>query len=161
MTNRAKIAGLITDVDKASPAGFALGLHIEYTTPRFMFQTYPKKWLEIYSARGLLVHDPVVMWGFEHAGAIRWRDLLDEDDRGVMAEARRYGMTHGVTIAIHSGKFRSIGGFARSDRDYFDVEIDELKALVWRLHDETAGLTELSDADVIALKGMSKRLTRT
>ncbi len=46
MDSRAKIARLITDVDAASPAGFALGLHIEYTTPRFMFQTYPKKWLE-------------------------------------------------------------------------------------------------------------------
>jgi len=161
MDSRAKIARLITDVDAASPAGFALGLHIEYTTPRFMFQTYPKKWLETYSARGLLVHDPVVMWGFENAGTIRWRDLLDDDKRGVMAEARRFGMTHGVTVAINSGKFRSIGGFARSDRDYFDVEVDELAGLIGRLHEETATLTKLSDADVIALKGMSKRLTRT
>ena len=161
MDNRAKIAGFITEVDRMCPAGFALGLHIDYTTPRFMFQTYPKKWVETYNARGLLMHDPVVQWGFEHTGFIRWRELVDDDPKGVMGQAKRYGMSHGVTISTDVGKSRSVGGFARSDRDYLDVEIDELHDLVMRLHHETLALKELSDSDVIALKMLSSRLTRS
>lgn len=161
MNQTADIATQIFELDLLSPAGFALGLQIDYTTPRFMFQTYPKKWLEVYNAKGLLMYDPVVQWGFQNTGAVRWRDLRDDDPKGVMTQAARYGMCYGITFSTTHGKSRSVGGFARSDRDYLDVEIDELAATVMQLHKMTAKLTKLSNPDVIALKRMSNRLTRS
>lgn len=161
MDQKADIAALIFELDALAPAGFALGLHIEFTTPRFMFQTYPRRWLEIYNSKGLLMQDPVVQWGFENTGAIRWRELRDQDTRGVMAQAAQYGMKYGITFSTMQGKSRSVGGFARSDRDFLDVEIEELSDTVMRLHRMTAALKKLSDPDVTALKRLSDRLTRS
>lgn len=159
MDKRASIAGLLEAIDRMSPAGFAIALHIRYSSSDFLFQTYPPKWVEIYNERGYLMHDPVVTWCFENTGAIRWRDLEERDEKGVMREARRYGMLYGVSIALVEGGSRSIAGCARSDRDYLDVEITELQALVRELHGETAGLGRLSEQDTAALQAMSIRLT--
>ncbi|WP_053101186.1 autoinducer binding domain-containing protein [Candidatus Rhodobacter oscarellae] len=157
MNNRDEIAGLITALDKMAPAGMALGLHIAFTAPRFMIQTYPRKWLEIYNAKGLLYHDPVVQWGFQNNGTIRWRELAEDDPKDVMGQASRFGMTHGVMVALSSSNIRSFGGFARSDRDFLDVEIDELESIVNQLHHATE---HMSDEDIQALRDMSDRLTR-
>ena len=159
MDKRASIAGLLEAVDRMSPAGFAIALHIRYSSSAFVFQTYPPKWVEIYNERGYILHDPVVTWCFENTGWIRWRDLGDRDERGVMAEARRYGLLYGVSIALFEGGTRSIAGCARSDREYLDVEIAELRDLVHALHCETAGKETMPEEDLAALRAMSVRLT--
>jgi len=147
-------------LDEACPTGFALAMHIQYSTPRFMFQTYPKKWLEIYSSKGLLLRDPVTQWGFDNTGTARWRDIVETYGGAVMEEAAKFGMNYGAVFATTAGKSRSIGGVFRSDRDYLDVELAEMFTLFETLHSLTAEVPALGDADIEALKGMSDRLTR-
>lgn len=159
MDQKANIASFLADLDEMSPAGFAIALHIKYTTATLLFQTYPTKWVEHYTSKGLVMHDPAVKWGFENTGAIRWRDQVDEDPYGVIQEAKRYGMTHGVTIALFDQMSRTVAAFSRSDRDFLDVEIDEIHEKLKMLHAATYGINQLSDADLIALKKMSIRLT--
>ena len=60
---RASIAAVLQDFDQRSPAGFAVALHFDFTTPTFLFQTYPKRWMDYYSAGGLVMHDPVARMG--------------------------------------------------------------------------------------------------
>ncbi len=98
-------------------------------------------------------------WAFESTGAIRWRDLTDDDPNGVMMQAKRFGMGYGFTLSIREPGTRSLGGFARNDRDYLDFEIDEIDGRMKQLHQATDGLTELSAADRNALKRMSIRMT--
>ena len=160
MDNRATVATLLSELDALSPAGFAIALHIKYTTPTLLFQTYPTKWVEYYTAHGLVLHDPAVRWGFENTGAIRWRDQVDDDPFGVIEQARRHGMTHGVTLAVFRKKSRTVAAFSRSDRDFLDYEIDQLGFRLDQLHDETYGIETLSEAEMTALKKMSVRLTR-
>ena len=159
MDQKANIASFLADLDEMSPAGFAIALHIKYTTPTLLFQTYPTKWVEYYTAKGLVMYDPAVKWGFENTGSIRWRDQLDDDPYGVIQEAKRHGMTHGVTLALFNQKSRTVAAFSRSDRDFLDVEIDEISQRLDSLHAATFGLNELSEADMEALKKMSIRLT--
>jgi LuxR family transcriptional regulator len=159
LTRRASVAALLHDLDQRSPAGCAIGLHIRFTTPRYMFQSYPKRWMDEYSGSGLLVQDPTVHWGMSNVGWVRWCDLEPIDSHGVLERARDYGIMNGVTIALFIDGSRSIASFARSDRDYEALEIANLELVFSGLHRATASLEALTDDDQLALKDLSVRLT--
>lgn len=159
MTKRADIAAMLHDLDHRSPAGCAIALHIKFTTPTFMFQTYSRRWLDHYSASGLVMYDPVAHWGLQNIGRIRWSDLERIDSQGVLEQAKNFGMMNGVAISIVRAGSRSIAGFARADRDYDDSEIEAMEALLERLHLSTTGPNQLNDSDQRALTELSIRLT--
>ncbi len=156
---RASVAALLHDLDGRSPAGCAIGLHIRFTTPRYMFQSYPKRWMDRYSSSGLLLQDPTIRWGMSNVGWVRWGDLERIDSDGVLEQAKDYGIMNGVTIALLIDGSRSIASFARSDRDYDPDEIEELKLVFADLHEATANDEALTDADRLALTDLSVRLT--
>ncbi len=138
-------------------AGYALGFHIAYTTPKFMFQTYPKEWLDYYSQNGLLMSDPMVAWGFENAGVCRWSNL--DDSAGVMKKAGEHGMGFGFVYATEAGGTRSICGFARDDREFTDEEIGQMTELVEVVHGATADTAKLAPETIQQLKNMSVMVT--
>lgn len=159
MTQRARIAALLQDLDQRSPAGFAIALHIRFTTPTYLFQTYPKRWMDHYSLAGLVVHDPIVHWGFHNAGHIRWSDLAAIDSHGVMEQAKDFGLMNGAAISVLISGSRSIAGFARADRDYDEPEMKALHDALAQLHTATIGLSQLSKSDRHALTELSIKLT--
>ena len=159
MTQRASIAALLTELDRRSPAGFAIALHIQFTTPKYMFQTYAKRWLDHYTATGMVLRDPVVRWGMQNIGRRRWAELEAMDDGGVMEEAKDYGLMNGAAIAILLQGSRSVAGFARADRDYEDGEMLEMQDLLSQLHLATMGVGGLSAGDRRALTALAVKLT--
>ena len=122
MSAQLEIRHILGDLMDTATAGFALAFHVRFTTPSFLFQTYPKDWLDYYSQNGLVMSDPTVAWGFENTGAIGWSDLTASDSAGVLAKAAEFGLKHGATCATGSDESRSIGSFARADRDFTDAE---------------------------------------
>jgi len=144
-----------------TPGGFAIGLHIGFSGPTFLFQTFPPAWVDYYADQGLQLKDPAVRWGFENTGAIRWRELTDQDPADVIGKARKYGLKNGVTLSIVDAQSRTVAGCARSDRDYLDFEIEQIHGKLLALHRATMGLSVLSEADMAALKRMSIRLSHT
>jgi LuxR family transcriptional regulator len=124
-----------------------------------MFQSYSKRWMDQYSALGLLVLDPTVHWGMNNVGWVLWRDLEAIDKHGVFAHAKGYGLMNGVTISTLKKGSRSIASFARSDRDYELEEIAELEMIFTDLHEVTASDEALTNGDRLALKDLSVRLT--
>lgn len=152
-----EISETLGKLHKLAPGGYALGFHLEYTTPKFVFQTYPKAWLDHYSRNGLIMMDPMVAWGFENIGTQRWSSL--DDSAGVLEMAGNYGMKYGVVIVTASDDSRSIGGFARSDREFTDEEIAELEADVIAIHEDTADTAKLDPETVEHLKKMSIMVT--
>jgi LuxR family transcriptional regulator, quorum-sensing system regulator SdiA len=156
---RVGVAALLHGLDQRSPAGCAIGLHIRFTTPRYMFQSYAERWREQYTSSGLLFRDPTVRWGMNNVGWARWCDLEAIDSDGILERARDYGLTNGVTVALVTDGSRSIASFARSDREYETPEIVELEAIFHDLHLTTANPNALSDADRAALRDLSVRLT--
>ncbi|MEZ5730812.1 MAG: autoinducer binding domain-containing protein [Paracoccaceae bacterium] len=142
-----------------SPAGFAIGLHIQYTTPRYFFQSYSKDWLDAYSAKGFVMYDPIVHWGFSNEGFVRWSEIAGQDPLGVLKEAAEYGMTYGAAVAVVRGSSRSIAGFARGDREMTDLEMAAIHKDLKALHDETLGMMVLSPDIHDTLRQMSIYLT--
>jgi len=160
MTQRASIAALLQDLDRRSPAGLAIALHIRFTRPTFLFQTYSKRWTDHYSATGMVVSDPLVRWGLQNVGRVRWADLEPIDTGGVLEAAKDYGLMNGTCIAMVESGSRTIAGFARADRDYEDAEVDALEEVLTQLHRATLGPGKLSGEDQQALTELSIRLTR-
>lgn len=152
-----EISEVLGQLKELAPAGYALGFHIQYTTPKFMFQTYKKQWLEYYSQNGLIMSDPMVAWGFEHAGTCRWSEL--HDPASVLEKAADHGMRFGMVCAAESDGSRSIGGFSREDREFTDTEMSTISAAFDALHDDTADQAELSDETIQQLKKMSVMVT--
>jgi LuxR family transcriptional regulator len=157
MHEQDQISTLLARLHAASPAGFAIALHVRYTAPRYLFQSYRKDWLDTYSREGLVLHDPVVRWGFSNDGTIRWNAL--DDPSGVMKRAAAFGLCHGAVIAFVRNGSRSMAGCARSDRELTDDEIAELKGILEALHDLTERVETLSPAVHMTLKQMSIYLT--
>jgi LuxR family transcriptional regulator len=159
MTQKARIAALLHHLDQRSPAGFAIALHVRFTRPTYLFQTYAKRWMDHYSATGMVMNDPVVRWGLQNTGHALWSELSHIDTVGVFEQAKDFGIMNGVAISIVRGESRSIGGFSRADRDFEAEEIDELEEGLSRLHAATIGLGDLSEKDQRALVELSVRLT--
>lgn len=135
-----------------APAGYSIGLHIRFTAPLFMFQTYDQAWLDHYTERGYVLRDPMVAWGFSTTGSIRWSDPSLPDPFGLFNEAKSHGLNFGATVACGPIKSRTIASFARSDREFEDQEIEALATIVHRLHETTEPPEELTKAQIEALK---------
>jgi LuxR family transcriptional regulator, quorum-sensing system regulator SdiA len=160
MQKNINIMKSLSDLDQLCSAGYAIALHISYTTPKFLFQTYNRKWMETYSQQGLVLKDPTVLWGFENDGSIRWDALADLDTAGVLSLARQFGIAHGFTFATNQNDSRSIASFARNDRESSESEIAEISRIVRDLHDYTAEIDGFSPEEMAQLKNMSVAFTR-
>ncbi|PHQ97527.1 MAG: transcriptional regulator [Marinosulfonomonas sp.] len=159
MKSELKIMPSLAQLDALCSSGYAIALHIRYTTPKFLFQTYDKEWMKTYSEKGLVLKDPTVMWGFGNTGIARWSDLTELDEAGVLNMAKEYGLKHGFTFAIASGESKSITSFARGDREFTNAEIDEISGIVQELHDYTANIEKISPEEVEQLKNLSVDFT--
>ena len=153
------IMAAISRLDALCPAGYAMALHIRYTTPKFLFQTYDSQWREEYSKKGLVLQDPTVRWGFANTGTINWRDLKESDQARVLEQARAYGIEHGFTLSLERNNSKSITSFARGDREFSAAEIKEISEIVSELHSYTADIDEFSSVELAQLKQMSVDFT--
>ncbi|ROU02367.1 autoinducer binding domain-containing protein [Histidinibacterium lentulum] len=157
MSSRSEIDRYLTQLGALSPSGFAMAFHIRYTTPAFLFQTYDRRWLDLYSQKGLVMQDPIVSFGFTQTGWRRWSDL--DDPAGVLAQSADFGLAYGLAVAIDEGGSRSVAGLARPDREFDDREIAELVRTVTDLHLITLQAGQLSAEAHDELKRMSVALT--
>lgn len=159
MDREDRISTLLARLHRASPAGFAIALHVHFTAPKYLFQSYAKDWLDTYSREGLVLTDPTVRWGFTNIGTIRWSELAADDHHGVFAQAASHGLRYGACVAKVERGSRSMASFSRSDRDLTDAEIEGLRADLGALHDLTESVEALSPSVHMTLKQMSIYLT--
>jgi LuxR family transcriptional regulator, quorum-sensing system regulator SdiA len=155
----AQIRSLLRQLTQAAPAGFAIALHVRLVTPTYLFQTYPKDWLDYYSQKGLVMQDPTVHWGFDNLGSIRWSDLAHLDTVGILPKAAEHGMKFGFTAAVEAGDSRSLSSFTRNDRDFTNAEMAAITSQVDELHRLTAQARPLSAETRDALRQMSIHFT--
>lgn len=146
----------LSRLGKLAPAGYALGLHIRFASAHIMIQTYDPKWIEVYTRNGYMLCDPMVSWGFGTEGVCRWSDLDYPDPHRILEQAAAHGLTYGVAISHGEVASRTIGGFARSDREFTDQEIEQIHDTVRLLHRESTPPESLTDAQRLALRLIAK-----
>jgi len=160
MIETSKFIEHFKEMNKISPIGCAIGLHIEYTKATFMFESYPSDWISFYAENGLLLSDPTVAWGFQNDGSIDWSHLSKDDPEGVLTKASAYGLKFGATCALELNELRSIGSFARRDRPFRQDEIDTLYNSVRSLCKLTADRSPLDQTIVSRLSDMGVKLSQ-
>lgn len=138
-----------------APAGYYIALRIGFAFPAQEHNALPARWVDRYTARGFMLYDPVIRWLYENTGTARWSEVGNDDPRGVMAEAREFGLNYGVAICCldddKDGQ-RSFGSFARSDREFDDDEIRILSVRLEQLHRARRPPTNLTMAELEALR---------
>jgi LuxR family transcriptional regulator len=149
----------LADLMEDATAGFAIALHVRFATPAFMFQTYPRAWLDEYSHDGLIARDPSVAWGFANEGHIAWSELAHADEAGVMKRAAEAGLRHGLAVSVLRDGSRSIGGFARPDREFTEEEAQRIEDAMLRLHLSTAAVRALPEGVRESLRRLSVAFT--
>lgn len=152
---------LVTDVvedetalGRIVPLGHYIALRIGFAFPMSERNALPEAWVEYYTQHGLMVHDPVIQWVYGHTGAIRWSEIALPDPKGVLADARRFGLAHGAAVSWADESpdcFRSFGTFVRADREFTDDELAELTGIVGRLHAARALAPKVTSAEIEAL----------
>ncbi|GAB4382650.1 autoinducer binding domain-containing protein [Albidovulum sp.] len=155
MDRQDQVSALLQRLHAANPGGFAIALHIRFTSPTYLFQSYDKAWIDEYNRDGLLLHDPTVRWGFAHEGHVRWSELAPTDEAGVLGRAAGHGLRYGVCIALQEGATRSIASFARRDRELTEDEIRDNTGALRALHELTATAQTFSPRMHNLLKQMS------
>lgn len=155
MSGQDKLSTRLGALKEAAPAGYAIALHLDFTTPRYLFQTYPASWRDVYSSEGLHMQDPTVHWAIQNDGSVDWSDLAEQDSAGVLARAAEYGLNHGVTVAVQDGNNPTLASFARSDRPFTDEERANLEQEVRDLHAMTRDVSSLDEATRDALHRLS------
>jgi LuxR family transcriptional regulator len=155
MTGQAEIKAKLHTLQGLVPSGYALALHVRYTTPTFLFQTYDREWLDYYSQHGFVMTDPAVHWGFVNRGTRTWAELADSDSAGVFKAAADHGLNYGIACAMGEQASPSICAFARSDREFTQAETDEIMGHLVEIHELTDNLKALSPETAKALKEMS------
>ena len=135
-----------------APAGFSAGLHIRFASPMIYVRTYDEQWTKIYDENAYALRDPLVFWGLGVKGHTRWSAIKLPDPFNIMDQARRYGLTYGAVISCGPLTSRTIVGIARSDREFDDAEISEADTIVHALHAAAEPPTELTRAQIEALR---------
>lgn len=159
MTPEEQVVQKLEQLKQYCPSGYALAMHIHFTTAQLQFVSYEKNWLEYYSSHGLVMKDPVVLWGMMNTGFVRWDDLTDEDEGNVIGAARDHGIENGVTCAFERGGTRTITGFSRPSGPFSEAEIAEMQKIAEDLHDITADIKSLSSEAHAKLRKMAIMVT--
>lgn len=143
---------LLEQLDQLAPMGYTVGLHIRFATPLVYRSSYPSAWVEHYNNNSYYLRDPLVFWGVGVEGTTRWSSIPLPDPFGVMKKAAGHGLKYGAVSSYGPITSRSIVGISRSDREFDDAELSRLKEITIQLHIEAKPPSELTKAQVEALR---------
>lgn len=146
----------LRQLEKLAPAGYVLGLHIRYNSATLMFCTYPDEWMDLYTQNGYMLTDPLVAWGVANQGSARWSALNVPDPNDVLIKAQEFDLNFGIAVSCGLETSRTIGGFARTDREFTDQEMQDVQEIVLHMHRETAPAVNLTNTQVAVIELLAK-----
>lgn len=135
-----------------APKGFSAGLHIRFASPMIYVRTYDEAWTRLYDRNAYALRDPLVFWGLSGRGHTRWSAIRLPDPFNILGQAADHGLKYGAAVSHGPITSRTIVGIARDDREYTDEEIGEAVRIVQNLHIAAEPPTELTQAQIEALR---------
>ena len=142
------------------PSGFVLAFNMTFRGPEHLHSAFPKAWVKIYEDKNLFFLDPINLWTFSHTGDKRWSEIRLPDLRGVLSEAKKFGLTYGAIFSRKRLDKRSLLSVARADRELTDAEIEIIGAKFDGWIDMVVGGTPLTDRELDVLRCLKNGLGR-
>jgi LuxR family transcriptional regulator, quorum-sensing system regulator SdiA len=139
-------------------SGFVLAFNVTFRGPEHLHQAYPPDWVEQYQRRNYVFLDPITFWGFSNQGELRWSAVRVPDLRGIMIEAKAYGLRYGAVFSRKRGDKRSLLSVARADRELTDTEIEVLASKFDSWVDMVVGGDPLTAAELDVLRLLKEGL---
>lgn len=143
------------DLEELCTAGYYIALRVGFAFPIEEMNALPRDWVDRYTHERFMMHDPIIRWIYSNTGSVRWSEIELEDPRQVIANGREHGLNYGLAVSCFDDNpegQRSFGTFARPDREFTDTEIERLSALLAYLHRDRAPPTNLTEAELEALR---------
>ncbi|MCC5975405.1 MAG: LuxR family transcriptional regulator [Rubellimicrobium sp.] len=135
--------------------GYYVALRVGFAFPMEEVNALPPAWVEHYTIHRYMMSDPVIRWVYSNTGSIRWSEIDTDDPKQVLRQARMFGLRYGLAVAVFDGNKagqRSFGSFVRPDREFDDDEISIIASELERLHNSKAPPTNLTAAEIEALR---------
>lgn len=142
----------LATLGRMADRGYCLGLHIRRGVPMARYTTLDPLWIDHYFDRGFLHRDPCLAWAFGTNGAMRWHDPRLADPHGVLDDAARFGLKHGMVACFGAPRSLSVLVMARSRTDFTDDEMEVAFGTVRHLHSLASPPERLSKAQQEALR---------
>lgn len=146
------LAANLDALGQLAPCGFSAGLHIRFASPLIYVRTYDEAWTKFYDENAYALRDPLVFWGLGVKGSTRWSAIRLPDPFNILGQAKCYGLAYGAVVSCGPITSRSIVGMAHNEREFTDEEIAEAVRIVHNLHYAAEPPTELTPAQVEALR---------
>lgn len=143
---------MLNELTDLAPLGYSMGLHIRFAAPLIYHTTYSESWSRHYNDNSYYLRDPLVFWGIGTTGVTRWSEITLPDPFDVIKQAAGHGLHYGATASCGPISSRSIISIGRGDREFSDEELTRFSALAQRLHEVNTPPSELTQAQVEALK---------
>lgn len=145
----------LDEVASIASSGFYIALRVGFASPVEEINKLPAKWVHHYTRQRFMLFDPVVRWVHSKTGTVPWSSLEDDDPRGILRQAQTFGMRYGIAVSVFDGNaegHRSFGYFTRADRELTEIETKLLYRYLVRRHAEMAPPTNLTSAEIEALR---------
>ena len=120
-----------------APAGCYVALRVGFYAPEDELNLFSTDWIDHYTLSGHALSDPLLLWCQKNDGYTRWSDVESSGFAGVLSDYWSFGYNFGCVVSIRgttSMRKRSLGIFARSDREPNQIEMDEIKKILYKLH---------------------------
>jgi LuxR family transcriptional regulator, quorum-sensing system regulator SdiA len=143
-----------SDLGCVAAAGHYLAIRVGFAFPMVERNNLPTNWVQEYTASGLIVHDPAIIWAYQSTGAVRWSEIVALDTLGVLELAKNHRLNFGAVASCLDADDscqRSFGIFCRSDREFSDQELEWLRNHLEALHRSHARPKNLTAAELETL----------
>lgn len=142
-------------------AGYYVALRVGFAFPLEEVNRLPQDWVSFYTEARLVLFDPAMRWVYGNVGVVRWSALNMPDPQNVLGSAKEFGLNFGLSASVldeAKNAQRSFGLFARSDREFTDAEAKFLLKHLRTLHKKSAPPSNLTDAELEALRMVKEGL---
>ncbi|KEO54950.1 helix-turn-helix transcriptional regulator [Thioclava pacifica] len=123
-----------------APAGFYVAIRVGFYSPELEMNHFSPEWIDHYTRVGGALSDPLLQWARDNAGHAHWRDIALALKSQVLNDYARFGLGHSCVVSVLGSREnpkRSVGIFARRERDFNASELAEFEAILKNLHEDS------------------------
>jgi LuxR family transcriptional regulator, quorum-sensing system regulator SdiA len=141
-----------------APAGLILAFNLTPRGAEHFHAEQPPAWRKLYEDRNYQFLDPVFLWSVRNSGNRRWSEVTIPDLKGILVEARRFGLVYGAIFSRKINGKHSVLSLARSDRELTDIEMELAAAKFESFLDIVVGAPLLTDGELEVLRALKDGL---
>lgn len=146
----------VARIRELTTAGFVVGLQIKWAGPAHWHNEFDSEWAETYQNKNYFVSDPIFYYARLYEGARRWSEVPFPDVGKIQKKGAKFGLRFGVIIPKKHQRVMSFLSVGHSEREFTEIEIQELSDMLDRWISELGSLEEIPEISLDVLRLMKQ-----